>query len=103
MYKFLSNTDMKLKGVCFTVQAGENRATPEFSYIIDMTLDFFGKDVLPNIFGMCTHASTKKPKAREFLEKEGITTYFKFDNQSVFPSENDEEAEDGSDDGNDEN
>lgn len=69
MYEFLRNTDLKIQGVCFTVQSGENRATAEFKYVVDMTLDFFGKDVLANLHGMCTFASTKKPLAAEFLKQ----------------------------------
>lgn len=63
MYAFLNKTNLRIKGVCFTVQANETRATAEFSYVIGMTLDFFGKDVLKNLHGMCTFASTKKPEA----------------------------------------
>ena len=60
--------------------SNETRATTELKYVVSVTLDFFGKDTLPNIFGMCTFASTKKPKAREFLEAEGIYNIHKFDN-----------------------
>lgn len=80
MYNFLRNTDLKIQGVCFTVQAGENRATSEFTYVVSMTLDFFSKDVLENLYGMCTHASTKKPRASEFLLKENINQIHCFDN-----------------------
>ena len=82
MYNFLKNTDLKIQGICFTVQAGENRATVEFQYVINMTLDFFSKDCLPNIYGLCTFASTKKPEAGDFLKKEQIKEdqIFCFDN-----------------------
>lgn len=80
MYNFLRNTDLKIQGVCFTVQSGENRATAEFSYVVGMTLDFFGKDVLENLHGMCTFASTKEPEANDFLRAEEITQISCFDN-----------------------
>ena len=70
MYNFLRNTELKIQGVCFAVQAGENRATSEFTYVVSMTLDFFSKDVLENLYGMCTHASTKKPSAAKFMKAE---------------------------------
>lgn len=89
MYEFLRKTDLKIQGVCFAVQSGENRATAEFKYVVGMTLDFFGKDVLENLHGMCTFASTKEPEASEFLKKEDITQISCFDNQSVFPSKKD--------------
>jgi hypothetical protein len=63
-----------------------------------MTLDFFSNDVLENLHGMCTHASTKKPTAAKFLESEKITQIHCFDNQSVFPSELDRAFEIDSDD-----
>lgn len=97
MYNFLRHTELKIQGVCFAVQAGENRATSEFKYVVAMTLDFFSKDVLENLYGMCTHASTKKPSASKFLVAEKIDQIHCFDNQSVFPSEMDREPESASD------
>ena len=55
-----------------------------------MTLDFFGKDVLESLHGMCTFASSKKPLVTELFKDQKITNIHKFDNQSVFPSLNDD-------------
>jgi hypothetical protein len=55
LFEFLLGTKLKLQGVCFTMDGGRNRMTKELRYSIDLALTFFGKDILDNIHGMCTH------------------------------------------------
>lgn len=62
------------------MKASDNRVGPTVKFIINKTLDFFGKDSINNIFAMCTFASLNEPECKEIVRKENIKQMFKFDN-----------------------
>ena len=65
--------------------------TKELRYSIDLALTFFGKDILKNIHGMCTHTPmNQQPNARKIFKMELIDSIFKFENGCIFPAEQDE-------------
>ena len=95
LFEFLSDTNLKIQGVCLTMEGSRNRLTKELQYSIDLALTFFGKDVLNNIHGMCTHCpKNQKPNAKKILNEEMITSIYKFENSCIFPSENDVDSDD---------
>ena len=74
-----------MKAICFCIKSTENRVNDFLKSLIDDVLSVFDKNCKKNIIAMCTFASLNDPNCLDVLQKEGLDTWFKFDNQAIFP------------------
>ena len=77
-----------IHAIGFVTQASLVRLSPSQMYIFDAVLSIFGKDIVDNIFLMCTFADAECPRVLEATKvaKVPFTESFKFNNAALFTS-----------------
>ena len=67
------------------MKSTDNRMNDFLKSMINDVLSVFDNNCKKNIIAMCTFASLDDPNCLDILQKEGLDTWFKFDNQAIFP------------------